>query len=466
VTSLRAFAVAMAAVALVGCFDPDRVNGPVVGWENDPEACDDGIDNDRDGMTDCSDSSCIAAGLCGLIIIEGLPPEPENTYEKCIDRIDNDQDGNYDCGDRNCQAIMELCCTTEFSDAACSDGFDNDENGFRDCGDFSCRQSDFVTVCDAETDCDDGRDNDEDGRVDCADTDCAEVDGCPPLPSETCDNGRDDDGDGDTDCEDADCLDTAGCPASGPEDTIEACSDGVDNDGNGFTDCGDFSCSRATGNPDLVAFCETRLENNVERCSDGEDNDGNGFTDCNDFSCSRSTIPEVAQLCTGGVEVDEEDSFEECKNGEDDDGDGFGDCSDFSCQAVIQANYPVPRRSPDGAGGYTFDTVQDTASPCRESISLTDAETNPRRAIAELQERCLDNRDQDIDGFYDCDDWDCQWNPLLKPTVEDRMRNGATAEEAAVAEDGMCQGWRFTFATGRWDLTAVGNQANRPLLCR
>ena len=180
-----------------------------------PAGCDDGIDNDRDGMTDCSDSSCIAAGLCGLIIIEGLPPEPENTYEKCIDRIDNDQDGNYDCGDRNCQAIMELCCTTEFSDAACSDGFDNDENGFRDCGDFSCRQSDFVTVCDAETDCDDGRDNDEDGRVDCADTDCS-----PFGPSGECCDGVDDDGDGFTDVFTCRCFSDADCAGVGDIDQV------------------------------------------------------------------------------------------------------------------------------------------------------------------------------------------------------------------------------------------------------
>jgi hypothetical protein len=27
--------------------------------------------------------------------------------------------------------------------------------------------------------------------------------------------------------------------------------------------------------------------------------------------------------------------------------------------------------------------------------------------------RCSDGLDNDKDGFVDCDDWDCSWNPLV-----------------------------------------------------
>ena len=399
----------------VGCFELDRVNGPVLGYESDPEACNDGEDNDRDGMIDCRDSSCIGAGLCGVIIVEGARPEPENTFIKCSDRIDNDQDGNWDCGDRNCQAIQELCCVTEFSDFFCADGVDNDENGFRDCGDFGYRNNPFVSVCDFEQDCDDGRDNDENGQTDCDDDACAGIDGCPPPPDPV------------------------------PENTIPLCSDGIDNDGNDFTDCGDFSCSRAM-DPALVAFCAERLENTVERCSDGVDNDGNGFTDCNDFSCARSTDPDLIELCEPPDPVDEEDGFDECKNGIDDDADGFPDCADFSCRSSRQER--------------VIDGMTIVASPCQESITVTDPDTNRFLAIQEAIDRCNNNLDEDEDGFTDCEDWDCHWNPLLRPGAEVATAAGRPPEE------GYCQGWRFDSATREWRFTAPTAPENRPLYCR
>jgi len=359
-----------ALVLSAGCFELDRVNGPVLGYEADPDACGDGEDNDRDGMTDCRDPSCIGSGLCGLIIVEGAAPEPENTFIKCTDRIDNDQDGNFDCGDRNCQAIQELCCVTEFSDLLCSDGVDNDDNGFRDCGDFGCRNNPFVSVCDFESACDDGRDNDNDGRVD---------------------------------CDDGDCLGEDGCPGPMPEVTIPLCSDGIDND-------------------------------------------GNGFTDCNDFSCSRSTDPDLIELCEPPDPVDEEDGFDECKDGLDNDEDGFPDCADFSCRSSRQ------EREIDG--------MLVVASPCQESITVTNPETDLFTAIQEAIDRCANNLDEDEDGFTDCADWDCHWNPLLRPGADVARAAGRPPEE------GYCQGWRFDAATREWAFTAPGDDRNRPLYCR
>jgi hypothetical protein len=410
----------MAAALLLssGCFDLDRVNGPVLGYESDPEACDDGIDNDRDGMVDCRDPGCLGSGLCNLIIVEGARPEPENTFIKCTDRIDNDQDGNFDCGDRNCQAIQELCCVTEFSDLFCSDGVDNDDNGFRDCGDFGCRNNPFVSVCTVESDCDDEEDNDNDGLVDCDDGDCIGIDGCPgPVP----------------------------------EDTIALCSDGIDNDGNGFTDCVDFSCQRAMDNPELVAFCDERLENTAEKCSDGIDNDGNGFTDCRDFACEDFCDP-----IDPPDPVDEEDGFDECKDGIDNDEDGFPDCADFSCRGSEQER--------------VIDGMTVIANPCQESITpVTDGrsfmtdELRRRSEIQEASDRCSNGIDEDQDGFTDCEDWDCHWNPLLRPGADIALDAGRPPEE------GFCQGWRYVVSdptTAEWRYIAASDARNRPLYCR
>jgi len=57
----------------------------------DPEICDDGIDNDGDGLIDCEDTQdCEQAPNCYV------PPQPEI----CDDGIDNDGDGLVDCLDK------------------------------------------------------------------------------------------------------------------------------------------------------------------------------------------------------------------------------------------------------------------------------------------------------------------------------------------------------------------------------
>lgn len=84
--------------------------------------------------------------------------------------------------------------------------------------------------------------------------------------------------------------------ALGPEDTIDACGDGCDNDEDGFMDCADFGCSREA-TPEVMAYCDSILEQTMSSCTDGVDNDCNGFTDCADFGCSRSPDPAIAALC-------------------------------------------------------------------------------------------------------------------------------------------------------------------------
>lgn len=362
-----------------GCWEatPD---GPPLGYERDERACADDRDNDRDGLVDCADPDCLAAGFCGELIPEGLRPSPENTLEACSDMIDNDLDGQFDCGDRDCQNIRETCCGLEFSDVACSDGIDNDGNGFIDCEEFSCR-SGFVTVCDddqgGEERCDDQDSNDEDGDdlANCFDPDCFKDVNCPeaeiidsngrPAIVWLCNDGVDNDNDGSTDCEDPSCAKAPECKAD--ENTLSRCMDGVDNDGNGYIDCNDFSCSRlndAKTNQATVDYCATLAENTAEACSDGIDNDQDTYIDCDDRDC---TGPAVAEVCNA------EDTLAECQDGEDNDGNGFVDCADFSCS-----------RADD----------QTIVDYCEQFAENTYA-------------KCKDGIDNDGNGYTDCQDRGC-----------------------------------------------------------
>ncbi|MEZ4248216.1 MAG: hypothetical protein R3B99_08265 [Polyangiales bacterium] len=493
---MRLSLLALASVAMTGCFDVDRVTGgPPLGYETDPIKCSNGYDDDNDGLIDCLDPDCIRRNLCGEIVPLLPPSGSETSVRECTDGVDNDLDGQFDCGDRGCQAIRELCCVSEFDDVSCSDRIDNDGNGFADCQDFSCRNNPFVTVCGAEVDCTDDFDNDNDGRTDCEDDDCMETEVCgfvPPMPEPetndaTCTDGRDNDGNGFTDCGDFSCCNRDGvcispaiqdyCDNLPSEETLEACMDGVDNDGNGFTDCGDFSCSRSTV-PAILDYCNSILENSLERCTDGVDNDGNTFTDCEEFSCCRDGVcidPGIDEYCrTFG-----ERTFETCTNGVDEDENGFADCADFSCQDVRQfvvfqrlGGVTTHRILPPGDTVCPSDPECEVEgnrclcmafSPCSETVAAASDFADGTEEVAALREavgRCTDGFDGDLDGFVDCEDWDCQWHPLLNPSARTR---GATAP-------GLCQGGRIDLTVpGYWRAPVGDEMPNAPpvaLLCR
>jgi len=65
------------------CKSDDDSQSPV-------EICNDGIDNDNDGFTDCEDSDCDSDSSCAV--------------EICNDGIDNDNDGFTDCEDSDCDS--------------------------------------------------------------------------------------------------------------------------------------------------------------------------------------------------------------------------------------------------------------------------------------------------------------------------------------------------------------------------
>jgi hypothetical protein len=142
--------------------------------------CDDGFDNDRDGLTDCADpTNCKGlsgadfnfTGLCRpCAYIENI------SVDACRDTDNNDYDNSTDCSDSDCYNLagpgIRICGLTENN---CTDGIDNDYDDLIDSDDPDCAA--ILPSLD-ETgagQCTDGIDNDQDGPVDCADPDCSDT---------------------------------------------------------------------------------------------------------------------------------------------------------------------------------------------------------------------------------------------------------------------------------------------------
>lgn len=233
-----------------GCDDAylTQVLGPV----DAVETCQDGIDNNGDGVFDQRDPLCVKYG------IEATQLDCVQRDE-CADGVDNDGDGQVDQDDAGCQeAQVGLRLHREGRAPECDDGIDNDSDGLIDRADTGCaHQEDDQEAYEAEiSSCFDDLDNDGDGDVDLADQDC-EMGGDPlrqgPKSSEgddLCSDGIDNDSDGLIDYQDPGCYDPNAARLH--FEAIPQCSDGIDNDGDGEIDYGgDLNCSSATDQAEL-----------------------------------------------------------------------------------------------------------------------------------------------------------------------------------------------------------------------
>ncbi|MCB2182565.1 MAG: hypothetical protein KQH63_11095 [Desulfobulbaceae bacterium] len=166
-----------------------------------------------------------------ILHLEYEDPAVTSQEELCDDGIDNDLDGLIDCGD------IDDCPDSWCPETSCGDSLDNDEDGYIDCFDPDC-----LTMSGCETGaeiCNDGIDNDGDYLIDCADQNCVDAPPCTGVFQEDCQDLVDNDLDGMIDCADPDCDSATFC--TGTED----CKDGYDNDGDGLVDCDDDECFRA-----------------------------------------------------------------------------------------------------------------------------------------------------------------------------------------------------------------------------
>ena len=136
-------------------------------------------DDNGDGGRDLSDAIYKLAFL-----FQGGPdpvaacPNIGGPETSCNDNVDNDIDGDTDCDDDDCEG------TSSCVETICDDFFDNDGDGDADCDDDDCIGQ---AGCPGPEICSNNLDDDEDGSTDCTDQDCAgsldcQVEGGTGLP--------------------------------------------------------------------------------------------------------------------------------------------------------------------------------------------------------------------------------------------------------------------------------------------
>jgi hypothetical protein len=181
-------------------------------------ACDDGWDNDGDGLTDMADSGCLNANDDSEFIHDPkcTTPSGSTEAEQCRNGTDDDADGLIDAADPGCWT--NTTAPTSYdpnldnearATSQCQDGTDNDGDGATDLGDFSCGGSKQRNdESNPKSQCQDGIDNDEDGAIDRADFSCSSnQDNDEGDPQSQCQDGVDNDEDGLNDMLDPGCSD-------------------------------------------------------------------------------------------------------------------------------------------------------------------------------------------------------------------------------------------------------------------
>ena len=234
-------------------FCNDSYRSQVLSFSRAYLSCEDGFDNDEDGLVDHDDSDCIVYGAEAqdLSCVQ---------LDYCHDQIDNDDDGLIDMDDPECSIENNgLRKHYESPAPACDDGLDNDEDGLVDRADDGCsHQDDPSEVNQRErSSCFDGLDNDGDGDFDTADSDC-QVDETADATGQfngegddLCRDELDNDGDGLIDADDPGCHQNQASELYGFERQAE-CSDGIDNDGDGLVDFAqDLDCAFAADRNEL-----------------------------------------------------------------------------------------------------------------------------------------------------------------------------------------------------------------------
>ncbi len=247
--------------------------------EVEPEAgnCDDGDDNDRDGLTDCADPDCSTDPACarpcpdldigaavGPAVWTGTTVGARNDLTPgCAVSTAPDVALSWTAPrsaryrfDTNGSAFdtvlyirdgaclgPELACNDDVGGTLTSRITRNVTGGTRlilvvdGAGTASGLARLNITAFEAGF-CADSIDNDLDGRTDCADTECAALPACCVPMLENCFDGADNDCDTLVDCADPNCASSPACCTPMPE----RCSNGADDDCDGLIDCVDPDC--------------------------------------------------------------------------------------------------------------------------------------------------------------------------------------------------------------------------------
>jgi hypothetical protein len=408
------------------------------------------------------------------------------TTEICDNGTDDDGDGLVDCADRaDCGAspICMMCMPTgpEADARTCSDGLDDDCDGQTDCADPDCRLGGFCGCVPAPEVCDDGRDNDCDMLVDCADPNCRGTPACPTcVPTGTeadpmsCADGRDNDCDGQTDCADRFCVPQPVCSAPPPNDTCalptvvsvpSSTRGNLDGARNDFTPVtvGVPGCQGGAGADVVYVFRVTRASTITidtlgsafdtvlyvrrEPCQTGTqvacNDDASGVSSRVTFAAT----PGVYYAFVDGFSAQSRGNFvlnitegatrEICNNLVDDDGDSAVDCADPDCALdpacrCIPAPEATDTACSDGRDNDCDAQVDCADMSCRDTLACC----RPTGAEADAR-TCSDGVDNDCDGQVDCADPGCAAQPMCcRPTAAREMGVAACTD----GRDNDCDG--------------------------
>ena len=412
--------------------------------------CNDGTDNDADGLTDCDDSDCKADAACaaagctaaGAPLTCGGATTGKNSDQGSTQKIAGytcaDGAANNETGPEFVQALTAECdgdLTISLQKTSTAGGFLDLFllDGSQACAPSTCvahglmsgkaaqivtkakKGQQFWVVVDGyamftgsyalkvtcgctagkETACADSIDNDADGQTDCQDSDCAADLACTPTIETLCGNGIDDDKDGKIDCADTDCAKDAGC--ANPTTEL-LCADKIDNDKDGKTDCADSDCAK-----DLACAPTPEI-----LCADGVDNDGDGFVDCADSDCAANSacqcVPDYP------LAVGTSDSWSNNGAG------STNVVTSYACPAGVIANetgseytytltancdgqLTVALQKTGGTTGFLDLFVLDGGKVCGGGACLSGAQMSANQAIATLTVQNGQKLDVVVDGY-------------------------------------------------------------------
>ena len=294
----------------------------------DPSDCADGRDNDLDGWTDYPlDPGCAFFG--------GNREEDPVDLPQCINGIDDNGDGYTDFpNDQGCHARGDDSEANVPFPPRCSNVQDDDEDGLIDFPyDPGCvaRGDDDERDLERVPHCTDGLDNDQNGLIDFPfDPGCYAAGDHREQATENpsaCSDGLDNDQDGFIDL-----PYDPGCESSGDESEVDPlippqCANGIDDDLNERIDWPD--------DPGCISRADTREDaggTTLPRCADGVDNDDDGQIDLMDLDCrSRSDSSEAASPEDELISPTDR----QCADGIDNDGDQTIDWpNDVGCAAA------------------------------------------------------------------------------------------------------------------------------------
>ncbi len=362
-------------------------------------SCDDGIDNDCDGLEDFYDGDC---GIFTSTITCSLPAPSCGNKGVCATAFRVCKEGVYIA----CQP--QTIAGYEYSEKTCNDNLDNDCDGAIDAED-SAKDSDCITTCaDQAPSCANQKGVCFGSTQRCVEKEYVSCDyGKIPHFSGSseqkfCSDTLDNDCDGFTDFEDSDCV-VSLCSENRPlcDNQNGVCSGSLKICiGNEWKNC-DYSSAVGFSGSTESAYCNDNLDNDCDALTDMSDNDC--ITTCSGSApfCSNQT-----GVCSGSKKACNGTQWQECSynsiigysgNSEsgycydslDNDCDGWVDSEDSDCFQCQHGETRPCDKTLGVCAGTLQSCVNGTWLSCQYPSSY------------ELEEVSCDTLDNDCDGFTD-----------------------------------------------------------------